>query len=71
MSCFCNCQPVRKKGAEGKQLPTRVHPWRGTSHERGTVGPGLSQSHPPSSAEPAAGLETGTGTNVNDQLILN
>lgn len=43
-------------------FPTRVRPWRGTFHGRGTVGPGLFLSHPPSSAEQAASPETGTDT---------
>lgn len=37
---------------------THVRPWKGTFHGKGTVGPGLSRSHPPSSAEPAASPET-------------
>lgn len=45
-------------------VPTRVHPWKGTFHGKGTVGPGLSRSHPPSSAEQAASPETNAETVV-------
>lgn len=41
---------------------THVRPWKGTFHGRGTVGPGLSQSHPPSSAERAASPDANTET---------
>lgn len=44
-------------------LPTRVHLWKGTFHGRGTGGPGLFRSHPPSSAEQVASPESGTGIN--------
>lgn len=50
-------------------LPTHVHPWKGTFHGRGTGGPGLSRSHPPSSAEQAARPETSTGTNDTSSEI--
>lgn len=46
-------------------LPTRVHPWKGTSHEKGIDGPGLSRSHPPSSVAQVWSPETGTDKMVN------
>ncbi len=41
-----------------EMFPTHVHPWKGTFHGKETGGPGLSRSHPPSSAEQTARSET-------------
>ena len=51
---FQKLNACQQKQLEVGMFLTRVHPWRGTFHGKGTVGPGLSRSHPPSSAEPAA-----------------
>lgn len=48
----------KQKPTVVEMFPTRVHPLRGTFHEKGTVGPGPSRSRPPSSAEQAASPET-------------